>query len=246
MKLNFIRSAALLLGLLILPGTPVQAGFGKLLKDAGNSLGLGLSQGPSENRIVAGLLEALDIGTQNAVQLVSRTDGFYRNPQIAIPLPDTVRKMEKVLTTIGYGAQVDAFKLSMNRAAEQAAPQAKELFGQALKQMTFDDARKILAGRDNEATLYFKDKTSAQLGTRFKPLVHSAMAKVGVTRHYQTLHAKMKSIPFAEVLNLDLDQYVTDRALEGLFVMLAAEERKIRQDPTARVTDLLREVFSAK
>ncbi len=153
--------------------------------------------------------------------------------------------MEKLLRTAGYGPQVDAFDLSMNRAAEQAATEAKPIFWDAIKQMTFDDARRILDGKDNEATLYFRDKTENRLKEIFKPIVHKTMSRVGVTRRYQELDGAVRSIPFAGNLSFDLDQYVTDGALDGLFLMLAEEERKIRQDPAARVTDLLKEVFGS-
>jgi len=216
-------------------------GFEDILKDAKKAVGLGGEM--SESKIIEGLKEALEIGTSNAVKLVSKMDGYYGNPQIKIPLPDSVKKVEKALRAVGYGSKVDAFELSMNRAAEKAAPEAKALFMDSIKQMSFEDARKILNGRDNEATLYFEDKTRHKLTEIFKPIVHSSMSQVGVTRQYQALDAKVRTIPFTESLSFDLDQYVTDGALNGLFFMLAEEERKIRQDPAARVTDLLKEVF---
>ncbi len=198
----------------------------------------------SESDIVQGLKEALKIGTGNAVTDVSKTDGFYKNGNIKIPLPESVQKVEKVLRVAGYDKQVDAFELSMNRAAEKAAPEAKSLFWNAIKEMKFSDARTILNGRDNEATLYFKDKTTNRLSGIFKPIAHSAMSEVGVTRSYQVLENKVHSIPFAkEMVSFDLDQYVTDKTLDGLFYMLAEEERKIREDPAARVTEILRKVF---
>ncbi len=200
----------------------------------------------SESKIVRGLKEALQIGTGNAVKTVSRMDGYYKNPKIRIPLPKAVQKVENALRLVGYGPDVDQFKLSMNRAAERAAPEAKALFWDAIKQMTFTDARNILNGRDNEATLYFKEKTSDRLHEIFKPTIHTAMSEVGVTKRYQDLEAKVRTIPFADRLKLDLDGYVTDKALDGLFYMVAEEERKIRKDPSARVTELLKEVFGGK
>jgi hypothetical protein len=136
--------------------------------------------------------------------------------------------------------------MSMNRAAEQAAPEAKALFIDTIKQMSFDDARNILNGSDNAATLYFKDKTWDRLYDKFKPMVNSTMSKVGVTRYYQDLDKKVRSIPFADSMSLDLDKYVTDGTLEGLFYMVEQQEREIRQNPAARVTDLLKEVFGGK
>lgn len=227
----------------IVLSVPVHAKFGleDLLKDAKKAVGLGGEL--SEGKIIEGLKEALEIGTSNAVKLVSKVDGYYGNSQIKIPLPDSVKKVEKALRAVGYGSKVDAFELSMNRAAEKAAPEAKVLFVDAVKQMSFEDARKILDGRDNEATLYFEGKTRGKLTEIFKPIVHSSMSQVGVTRQYQALDAKVRTIPFTDSLSFDLDQYVTNGALNGLFLMLAEEERKIRQNPAARVTDLLKEVF---
>jgi hypothetical protein len=200
----------------------------------------------THDEIVAGLKEALEVGTEKAVALVSKTDGYYQNPDIKIPLPESVQKVEKLLRATGYGEKVDNFELSMNRAAERAAPEAKSIFGDAIKQMTFDDAKKILDGRDNEATLYFEDKTSDRLQEIFKPIVKDAMGEVGVTRSFQDLNAQAKKLPFGKSLSFDLDQYVTDGALKGLFKMLAEQERQIRTDPAARVTDLLQKVFAGQ
>jgi hypothetical protein len=227
------------LGVCLIPAA--YAGLGDLLKDAKQAVGLGGEL--SDSKITKGLKEALEIGTKNAVDMVSRKNGYYKNPKVKIPLPKVVRKVEKVLRAVGYGEQVDAFELSMNRAAEQAAPKAKSLFWDALKQMTFSDARKILKGRDNEATLYFKDKTSDKLSKIFKPIVHKAMSTVGVTRRYQDLNEEVSRMPLGKGLNFNLDEYVTDSALKGLFYMLAEEEKKIRKDPAARVTKLLKDVF---
>ena len=200
----------------------------------------------TEKKIIRGLKEALEIGTGNAVTEVSKLNGYYKNPNIKIPLPKVVRKVEAVMKAMGYGPEVDAFSQSMNRAAERAAPEAKALFWNAIKEMTFEDASTILKGRDNEATLYFEGKTRGQLHELFMPLVHTAMEEVGVTRTYQKLHASLSKIPFADRLNLDLDEYVTEKALDGLFYMVSEEERKIRKDPAARVTWLLRDVFGSK
>ena len=169
---------------------PALAQLDDIFKSVKEAIGLGDEL--SESRIIEGLKEALEIGTGNAVNLVSILDGYYKNPRIRIPLPDSVKRVEKVLRTVGYGSKVDAFELSMNRAAEQAAPEAKALFIDTIKQMSFADARKILNGRENEATLYFKDKTWNRLGERFKPPVHSAMSKVGVTQSYQELEKKVQ------------------------------------------------------
>ncbi len=199
-----------------------------------------------DSKIVQGLKQALEIGTANAVKQVSKVDGFYKNPQIKIPLPQSVQKAESVLRAVGYGPKVDELSLSMNRAAERAAPKAKALFWDAVKQMSFEDARQILKGSDDAATRYFEGKTRGQLHQLFSPIVHKTMTEVGVTRTYQQVYAKINTIPYADRLKLDLDAYVTGKALDGLFYMVAEEEQKIRKDPAARVTQLIKDVFGGK
>jgi hypothetical protein len=243
MKLSKLIAISLVMSLISIEPPAASAQLKDFLKSIGDALG---GRELSENKIIRGLKEALQIGTSNAVGIISKLDGYYKSPEIRIPLPDSVQKVEKLLRAVGYGSKVDAFELSMNRAAERAAPEAKAMFLNAIKQITFSDAKKILQGRDNEATLYFEDKTRGRLHELFQPIVHSAMSEVGVTRWYQELEAKVRSIPFTESLNLDLDGYVTNKALDGLFFMVAEEERKIRQDPAARITDLLKEVFGGK
>jgi len=225
-------------------GHQVDAGFQDWLKETAKNLGG--EKGLSEDEIINGLKQALEVGTTNAVTTVSKTDGYFKNPKIRIPLPENVMKVEKLLRTVGFGNQVDEFELSMNRAAERAAPEAKSIFWDAVKQMSFTDARQILDGPDDAATQYFQDKTSDQLQVIFKPITRQAMSEVGVTSSYQSIDDKIKTIPFADRMSFDLDQYVTDKALNGLYLMLAEEEKKIRQDPAARVTNLLKKVFGSE
>ena len=225
-------------------GHQVEAGLQDWLKDTAQKMAG--QKGLTDDEIISGLKQALEVGTGNAVATVSRTDGYFKNPKIRIPLPENVQKVEKLLRATGFGSKIDEFELSMNRAAERAAPEAKAIFWDAIKQMSFTDARQILDGPENAATQYFQDKTSDKLQVVFKPITHQAMSEVGVTRYYQSIDDKMKSIPFADRMNLDLDQYVTDKALNGLYLMLAEEEKKIRQDPAARVTNLLKKVFGSE
>jgi len=245
-----MRTCRLLIGLMLVvffifnSHLGVSAGLTDIFKGAQDVLG---GSGTLTNdEIIAGLKEALAVGTEKAVALVSQADGYYGNSDIKIPLPESVQKVEKFLRASGYGQKVDAFELSMNRAAERAAPEAKSIFGDAIKAMSFEDAKKILNGRDNEATLYFEDQTSDRLNRIFKPIVKDAMGEVGVTRSYQDLNARIESIPFGKSAGFDLDQYVTDGALKGLFTMLAEQERQIRTQPAARVTDLLQKVFAGQ
>ena len=236
--------AGLLIALFTVQVPCASAQLTNILKGAKKTIGKGGEF--SESKIAAGLKEALEIGTGNAVDLVSKFDGYYKNLDIKILLPKSVQRVEKILRKVGFGSKIDNFEMSMNRAAEKAAPEAKALFIDTIKQISFDDARKILYGKDNAATLYFKEKTWDRLYNTFKPIVKSTMSEVGVTRYYQDLENKMRSIPFAGSKDFDLDKYVTDEALNGLFYMVEQEERKIRQDPLARVTDLLKEVFGGK
>ncbi len=203
-------------------------------------------EGLSNGEIVDGLKQALSVGTRNAVAYVSKTDGYFSNPQIKIPLPEKFQKAERLLRTVGFGKEVDDFELSMNRAAEKAAPLAVDIFKNAITRMSFTDARQILDGPDDAATTYFKDATFVRLQETFKPIVQKAMADVGVTRNFQSLNKRLSTIPFADRLSFDLDQYTTDKGLDGLFYMLAQEEQKIRQNPAARVTELLKKVFAKR
>jgi len=244
MRLLKAFMVGLLIALFAVQAPSAFAQLTDILKSVKKSVGMG--EGLPESKIIEGLKEALEIGTGNAVGLVSKLDGYYKNPKIKIPLPESVQKVEKILRKVGFGSKVDDFEMSMSRAAEQAAPEAKALFIDTIKQMSFDDARKILNGKDNAATLYFKDKTWDRLYDKFKPIVNSTMSEAGVTRYYQDLDKKVRSIPFAGSMSFDLDKYVTDGALDGLFYMVEQQERKIRQDPVARVTDLLEEVFGGK
>ena len=220
------------------------AGFSDFLKDLKSAV---LDDGSLSNSdIVKGLKQALDVGTQNAVNYVSATDGYFSNPQIKIPLPEKVLKVENLLRKVGLGKEVDDFELSMNRAAEKAAPMAVDIFKNAVSQMSFTDARQILDGPDDAATTYFKGNTMGQLQETFKPIITQTMSEVGVTRKFQSLNSRLAGIPFVDQLSFDLDQYTTDKGLDGLFHMLAKEEKKIRENPTARVTDLLKKVFGSK
>ena len=188
--------------------------------------------------------EALSIGTGNAVVSTSKLDGYFANQAIKILLPDKIQKVADVLRKVGYQKQVDDFVLSMNRAAENAAPKARQFFVDAIKEMSFQDAMKILKGNETAATEYFKSKTFDKLYTAFKPPVSASMDKVGVTKSYKNMMGTYtKSIPFAKTESLDLDHYVTTKSLDGLFYMIGQEEKQIRTNPAARVTDLLKKVF---
>ncbi len=196
----------------------------------------------SVDRITAGLKEALSVGTGNAVALTGKPDGFLGNPAIKIPLPDNLKRLGSGARYLGMGSQVDELEVGMNRAAEQATPLAKKIFLDAVMKMSFADARKIWSGSDTAATEYFKTQTSTQLTAAFKPIVHSAMENVGVIKQYNSISQN----PLAGNLglqNFSLDDYVVGKSLDGLFYMVGEEEKKIRKDPWAQTTSLLKEVF---
>jgi hypothetical protein len=235
-----MRIALLIVGLAV-SVSPAWAQWDKIMKGLSGSIGGGLS----DVKIGSGLQEALKIGTENAVLQTSQTDGFFLNKAIKILMPKPLQSMEQPLRLVGFGPKIDEFVLGMNRAAEKAVPFAKEIFWDAIGQMTFDDARKILNGGDTAATDYFKAKTSKKLHTAFRPSVESVMNEVGVNRQYNELVGRYQSVPFAKSITFDVNQYVTEKATDGLFFVVGQEEKKIRTNPAARVTDLLKDVFGS-
>ncbi len=196
-----------------------------------------------EKTASSGLREALRVGAERAVKLTSKPDGFLGNPQIRIPLPGQVEKAAALLRPMGMGAQVDELEVSMNRAAERASKEALPVFTDAIKKMTIQDARGILGGDDTAATAYLRRTTGESLRARFRPIVDNAMNQVGTVKTYDQLVASISSVPFAGKPNLDVRSYVTQKALDGLFFMVGEEEKRIRTDPAARATDLLKSVF---
>jgi uncharacterized protein DUF4197 len=201
------------------------------------------TNGLTDDKIIAGLKEALRVGTGNAVALTGRPDGFLKNAAIKILLPEKLRSAGKTLRMVGMGSQVDALEVGMNRAAEQASPKAKQIFLNALTRMTFSDARQIFSGGDTAATDYFKRTSSDELTTAFAPIVHQAMQNVGVVRQYNQLMKNPMLSTLAGDKSFSLDDYVVGKTMDGLFYMVGEEERKIRKDPAAQVTPILREVF---
>jgi Protein of unknown function (DUF4197) len=202
--------------------------------------------GLGDAKIGQGLKEALRVGTENAVNLTGRLDGYFANQAIKILMPERLKSLEQGLRLIGQGDRVDELVLGMNRAAEKAAPAARGIFVDAIGEMSIDDARKILSGPDTAATDYFKGKTTGKLTTAFQPVVQKAMNEVGLARQYNDLLGQAKAIPFFRAEEYDLDHYVVGKSLDGLFHVVGDEERKIRTNPAARTTDLLREVFSRR
>jgi hypothetical protein len=213
---------------------------------AGLMLSAGVAAALSDDKITEGLKEALLVGSGNAVTSAGKTDGYFKNEVIKILLPEKVRKYEKTMRQLGLGKQLDEFVLSMNRAAEKAAPSAKSIFWDAIKEMTFSDVKQIFSGGDTAATEYFRGKTWTKLFDTFKPVVVSATDEFGVTRKYKSIVGKTKSIPFISQEDLDIDSYVVNEALDGLFYLVGEEEKKIRKDPVTRITEILKDVFGSK
>ncbi len=201
--------------------------------------------GLTTNDIVAGLKEALTIGTQNSSNQLSLADGFFANAAIKILMPPEAQKVENTLRGIGLGSVVDKAILSMNRAAEEAAKSASPIFINAIKQMTITDAIGILKGGDFAATNYFKEKTTAALTEAFKPSIDNALAKVNATKYWKDVFTAYNKFS-ANPVNTDLSAYVTSKAVDGIFFQVGLEEQKIRKDPVARVSDILKKVFGSK
>jgi hypothetical protein len=195
--------------------------------------------------MAAGLKEALTVATGKAVQTLSKSNGYFGDASVKILLPEKMQKAAEVLKKAGYQKEVDDFVLSMNRAAEQAAPKARPIFEDAVKQVTFDDAQKIVKGNNTAATDYFKAKTSARLTEAFKPVVADRMNQAGTTRSFKALTDRYNAlVPFGKMDSFDLDGYVTGKSLDGMFLKVGQEEAAIRTTPAARTTDLLKKVFS--
>ncbi|MGH7313102.1 MAG: DUF4197 domain-containing protein [Candidatus Rokuibacteriota bacterium] len=227
---------------LLLVTAPAWAQLDQILK----GLGLGQPGTLSDAKIGMGLKEALQVATDTSVTLTGKVDGYFGNHAIKILMPEKLKGLETGLRAVGYGPQVDEFVLSMNRAAERAAPAARQIFLDAIGEMTFDDARKILNGGDTAATDFFKTRTTDRLMAAFKPVIDRSMNEVGVTRHYKELVGRFEAIPFVKTQAFDLDGYVTGKGLDGLFHVLGEHERQIRVNPAARTTDLLKDVFGKR
>ena len=207
------RTLAVIIGLALIV-SPASAQVEQLLKGITGS-------GVTESKASAGLKEALQVATEKAVGLTGRPNGYFSDAAIKILMPQKLQGLQEGLRAVGYGPRIDEFVLSMNRAAEQAAPAAKQIFGEAITSMTFD-------------------KTTDKLTAAFKPVIDKSMNEVGVTRQYQALVGKFETIPFAKTQSFDLDNYVTGKALDGLFHVVGEQEKAIRTNPAARTTELLK------
>jgi hypothetical protein len=206
---------------------------------------LGSGGGLSSTEIAAGLKEALTVGISKGADQVSQSNGYFGNPRIKIPFPEDVQRVENALRRVGLGSEVDKFVLALNRGAEEAAKEAKPIFISAIRQMTIQDALGILKGEPDAATQYLKRTTSDQLIAAFMPVVEKSLDKTQATKYYTDLATTYNKIPMTQKVNPDLKAYATQKAVDGLFLMIADEEAKIRKDPLARTSDLLKKVFGS-
>lgn len=214
-----------------------------ILKSFGES---GKQTGLSVEEIGAGLKDALRVSSENVVQQLGSVDGFNKDSAIHIPLPKQLDTVKSVLTKVGMSGMLDDLELKLNRAAEQAVPKAKKLFGQAITEMSFDDAKKIYGGPEDSATQYFRSKMSSSLSAEMQPVVKNSLAEVGVAKAYDNVMKQYRSIPFMPEVKADLTDYVLEKGLDGIFHYMAIEEAAIRQNPAKRTTELLKTLFGSK
>ena len=252
-----LAAATLLLGVsLLLPnGAMAQLDILKNIeKGAGSLGGVGSSGGSggsaaasllSSDEIADGLREALRVGTERVVDQVGTTDGFNLDPDIHIPLPGPLQDAQRLLNTIGMSDMADDLELRLNRAAEAAAPEAQQLFVDAISEMSLEDAQRIYDGPDDAATRYFQEKMSPALAERMAPIVDEALAEVGAIQSFDAMMSQYQSLPLAPDVKADLTDYTVEQAMDGIFHYVAKEEAAIRQNPAARTTELLQKVFGA-
>ena len=230
--------------------TTAQSDWSSLLKQfMGTDTGKQVTQSVlSDSEIVSGLKEALARGVETAVTTLGQTDGFLKDELVRIAMPDSLKQIEGLARKTGQGRYVDEFVTTMNRAAEQAVPEAAAILGDSIREMSVSDAQGILNGPEDSATQYFRQRSEARLTQKFLPLVKQATDQAGVTAAYKAMMGKAGGLlsGFMNMDNLDLDNYVTGKAMDGLFTYIAIQEKQIRENPTARTTDLLKKVFGSK
>jgi hypothetical protein len=239
---NFYMKYLVFLFLAIISVKGEAQGLKGLLNKAKQAVS-GTTGGLGNDDIIAGLKEALVVGSEKGSSALSKTDGFFANAALKILMPPEAQKIENTLRKIGMGKQVDDAVLTMNRAAEDACKSATPIFTNAIKQMSFQDALGILKGSDTAATGYLRNKTTTDLTTAFRPVIEQSLQKVDATKYWNTLITNYNRISLQKI-NPDLAAYVTERALNGIFFQVALEEKSIRQNPLARSSDILKKVFA--
>lgn len=254
MRYSFLLLGSLLTGCVSSGSTQSNGTLGSafdiLNSDAGRAITQSLTGSAastlSQTDISAGLREALSIGTQNVVQQVGVQNGFNSDSNIHIPLPGALGKVDSTLSRLGMGSLTDDLELRINRAAEQATPKAKELFITAIKQMTIADASNILQGPNDAATSYLRRVMGPGLSQEMQPIIQQTLADAGAIQAYDSVVGQYQQIPFVPDVKADLNNYVVGKAMDGIFFYVAQEEAKIRENPAARTTDLLRKVFASR
>lgn len=230
--------------LMVAMSSCAQLKLDQAIKEINNTVSGGGSLSNAD--IIKGLKEALTVGSRNSASKASVTDGYFKNALIKIPFPKEAEKVESTVRSLGMNKQVDDFVLSLNRAAEDAAKKAAPVFVNAITKMTINDGVSILKGNNDAATQYLKRTTSTELKNQFKPIVQTSLNTVQVTKYWTPVISSYNKIPFVTQMNPNLEEYVTQKAIDGLFTLVAQEELKIRKDPAARVSDILKKVFGAK
>jgi len=240
------KTSSLAFGIIVLCASSSLAQFDKIKKTVGDKIESVKKPVPgelSENEVASGLKEALTKGIEKGVNQLSKPNGYFGDLEIKIPLPKEAADVEKKLRSLGQGQKVDEAIESINRAAEDAANGAKDIFVDAIKNMTLTDAKSILRGDDNAATKFLEKSTRTALFEKFKPVVKTSLDKVGATKNWNSIFTIYNKIPFVDKVNPNLEEYATNKAIDGLFVQIAKEELSIRKNPAARVSDLLKKVF---
>lgn len=233
---------------LVIMASPGTVGAQSSLLDQGQKLLEGVAgdktgSALSTDEIASGLREALRVGSDRVVEQVGRSDGYNGSEDIHIPLPENLQKVQSALEMVGLSQMADDLELRLNRGAERAAPEAKEVFFESISEMTMDDVERIYNGRDDEATRYLREKMTPDLTERFTPIVNDSLSDVGAIKSYDTMMASYKDLPLVPDVKSDITAYTVEKALDGMFFYLAKEEAKIRNNPAARTTELLQEVF---
>ena len=254
MFINYVKITVLMCSLTLVTGT-AQAGWSDFLGDVFSELqkdndavatSTSSVKSLSKEEMIKAVLEALEVGSRRAISLLAKDGGYLNDQAVKILMPENLQKIDKLLRKVGKGKYADRFIVSMNSAAERAIPKTTDIVIGAIKKMSLKDARTILQGNDDAATQYLRTHTSSSLKKAVRPIIEASMNEVGVTAAYKKMLGKADFLSgFIDKDSLDIDRYVTEKALDGLFLKLADEEAKIRKDPLARSTDLLKKVFSS-
>jgi len=243
-KFNYIQMKVVIISFLLVGVIGVGTGNAQILNQF-ESVVKNNTTALSEQDAVSGIKEALSNGTTKSVSLTSITNGFFGNVEIKIPFPQDAKEVETKLRAMGMGNKIDEFVLSINRAAEDASKEATTIFIDAVKAMTVTDAINIVKGNNDAATRYLDKTTTPQLTTKFQPIIKTSLDKVDATKYWEEIITTYNKIPFVKKMNPNLTEYVTAKAISGLFVMIAKEEANIRKNPLAQTSDLLKKVFGS-